>query len=225
MRMRFIAILLLTGCHAPLGTSVRVTTPKPFTSPQLGTYEIRPEVAAPTLRRPLTIVVLPFTDKRRVKFPGVDRIWSKNAESRKGRVVQPREIRGIIRRGLERGLKRWPQIRLMLAEELAERHDAEAIVSGEIEQCRVSASFVNYRAECSLTVHLRAASGRSLLKSPISVEGRFSKRIYERPADWRSVEPVPPNPLAPSVERAIEEALTKLLKDDTFRNGLREATQ
>jgi len=55
------------------------------------------------------------------------------------------------------------------------------------------------------------------------VKGRFTKRIYERPADWRSVEPVPPNPLAPAVERAIENALVKLLNDAAFRDGFREA--
>ncbi|PCI38322.1 MAG: hypothetical protein COB53_04960 [Elusimicrobia bacterium] len=223
MRLIIAAALLLVGCHTPFGTSVRVTTPKPFTTPQLGTYEIHPDAPMPKLGRSLEVVVLPFFDGRKINRPGVDRIWSPDAESRRGRTVQPREIRGIIRRGLERGLKRWPKIRLISAEELAERRDAEVIVSGKIETCRVSASFVNYRAECSFSIDLRGSQGRSLLDAPIAVKGRFTKRIYERPADWRSVEPVPPNPLAPAVERAIENALVKLLNDAAFRDGFREA--
>ncbi len=225
MRLKFLAIPLLLGCHAQLGTSVRVTTPKPFTTPQMGTYEVRPDTPEPELQRPINITVLPFLDSRRMTRPGVDRIWSHDAESRRGRVVQPREIRGIVRRGIERGLKRWPNARILPAEELDLRRDAEAILSGEIQECRVSASFANYRADCAFKIHLRTQDGRSLLDQPILVAGRFSKRIYERPADWRSVEPVPPNPLAPAVERAIEDALLKLLNNESLRNGLMEAAR
>jgi len=214
-----LGVLLLCACQSPLGSSVAVATPKPFTTPQLGTYEIRPESDPLELARPLKIAVLPFSDRRKIKHPGVDRIWSKDAETPKGRLAQPREIRGLILRGLENGLKRWPSVRLIRAEELGQRRDAEVIVSGEIERCRVSASFVNYRAECALRVHLRDAAGRALTDAPISVEGIFSKRIYERPGDWRSVEPVPPNPLAPAVERALQDGLEKLLQDERFRGA------
>jgi hypothetical protein len=223
MRLSPLLALALAGCHAPFGTSVRVTTPKPFAEPQLGTYEIRPDAELLRLARPLNVAVLPFSDGRRLKHPGVDRIWSADAESRQGRIVQPRELRGIVRRGLENGLKRWTSIRLVHAEELGVRKDAEVFVSGTIDRCRVSASFVNYRSDCALSVHVRDADGVALLDQPVAVRGRFSKRIYERPADWRSVEPVPPNPLAPAVERALENALNELLSGAPLRAALKAA--
>ena len=217
------AAALSAACHAPLGSSVRTTTPKPFESPQLGTYEIRPEAPAPELRRSLKIAVLPFKDERAIARPGVDRIWSKDAESPTGRRVQPREIRGMLRRGLENGLRRWESVSLVPAEELDKRLDTDVLISGRVLRCEVDATFSNYRAESELEITVRGASGLALTDAPILVKSADSKRIYDNPSDWRSVEPLPPNPLAPVVERSLEAALERFLRSPAFASALREA--
>ncbi|MFH1725220.1 MAG: hypothetical protein ABII00_11455 [Elusimicrobiota bacterium] len=217
-------LVLAAGCSAPPGVGVRKSTPKPFTEPQLGTY--RPEPSAPhlPLARPVRVMVLRFKDRREIKYPSVDRVWSREAEGL-GRHAQPREIRGVLHRGLLYGLGRMENVRPVSADDSAGGRDADVVISGEITRCAVSATFTKYRGATHLVVRLRDRTGRPLMPEPLRLKGAYAKKIYDSPADWRSAEPVEPRPPAPTVEKSIEDALSKLLASPVFREVMVEAAE
>lgn len=216
--------LVLSGCMMPATHTVRM--PKPFERKQVGQYT--PQPVAARLRLPVlaTAVLLYFDDDREIQYPPVERLWSDQARlgAFRGRKVQPREIGGILWKGLENGLRYNYGLKVISPEEYERNPRADMVIKGRITKCLGGASWGSYFGEVQVEVEVLDRNGRNLMGAPAIGSGQHEKVVRESQFGW-GVQPTERKEFSPTIELAMEKALGQALNNEALRAAVVQAAR